>query len=467
MSRHIDIEITSIGDDTATWRAAGARAPKGSVATTILGTSAAVGTVFRAEIEQFMEGVEIISVAPPRTASPVDPRQERLSLLTPAPSGPDVQVTYAPKGRGRRDGDRPARRDRPAGGDRRDRPAGGERRERSTGSDRRERPAGSERRSTPRERIPTETGSAGPDKPIRERPARERRPARTDGPARTERTGPRTERPPRGRSDAPGDRRSRPVGPPVVTTHRNAFLATLTSEHLPIAEELLRGGMPAVRKALDDQIKTATAQGRATVNAEAITHVAEEMLGRANLANWKDRAAGAIGAGKELRLRDLRPVVTSARTVILDDEGKAQLKELQQSLTLRVTALRDEWNAKLARALEDKNVVEALTLTARPPEPTSRVSSDTATKIAALASEALTADADPDLWRRIVTAAIPSPLCRLIRPSGVPDDEETRTLARRSAGSIPEIAKLLGMKVPPPPPPTRAPRRVSPPRRSS
>ena len=44
---------------------------------------------------------------------------------------------------------------------------------------------------------------------------------------------------------------------------------------------------------------------------------------------WKDRAAGAIGAGRELRLRDLRAVVTSAKTVSLDDEARVQLKELQ------------------------------------------------------------------------------------------------------------------------------------------
>lgn len=451
MSRHIDIEITSIQNDTATWRAAGARAPKGSVATSILGSSATVGAILRAEIEQFMEGVEIVSVAPPRTASPVDPKQERIALLTPTRTGPDVQVTYAPKGRGRRNGDRPDR------ADRADRPAR---------ADRRERPAAAGRRSTPRERVTTEAGAPGSDRrtrerPVRERPARDRRPARGTGAVAG------AEGPTRGRGGVPGERRTRPVGPPVVTTHRNAFLATLSSEHIPIAEELLRGGLPGVRKALDEQIKTATAQGRATVNAEAITRVAEELLGRANLANWKDRAAGAIAAGKELRLRDLRPVVTSARTVILDEEGKAQLKELQQALTQRITALREEWNAKLAKAVESHDVVEALTLTARAPEPTARVGSDVATRIAAMASEALTADADPAQWRRIVTAAIPSPICRLIKPSGVPEDEETRTLAVRSAGSIPEIAKLLGMRVPPPPTPTRAPRKVSPPRRSS
>lgn len=451
MSRKIDIEITSISGETATWRAAGAREPKGVVNVSLLGAATNVGTIYRAEIEQFMEGVDVLSVAPPRSASPLDPRQERLALLTPEPKGPDVQVTYAPKGRGRRD-DGAGRRD--GGAPRRDgtRPSRPERRDRTSTASRHESRtpaagAGDDQRTT--------AGGAS-SRPAARAP-RERRPS-----ARTER--------PAGRSrpaGGPTDRRSRPEGPPVTTVHRNAFLATLTSEHLPIAEELLRGGMPAVRKALDDQNRTATAQGRDTVNAEAITRVAEEMLGRANLANWKDRAAGALSAGKELRLRDLRAVVTSAKTVILDDEGKAQFKELQQALTVRVTALRDEWNAKLQRALEGRHVLEALELTVRTPEPSARVSSEAATKIAALASESLSAELEGATWRAIVTAAISSPICRLIKPTGIPDDDESRALAVRSAGSIPEIAKLLGMRVPPPPTPTRASRRSVPPRRST
>lgn len=399
MSRRLDIEITSIAGSTATWRAAGAKQPKGVVELSLLGGSSNVGTVYRAEIEQFMEGVEVISVNAPKSASPIDPRNERIELIAKEQKGPDVVVTYAPKGRGAR---------RSEGGDR-------PRRERGDRPERTERSGSSERS-----------------------PRGERRGARPARAGSSERSG---------RSERRG-----PVQPPVTTTHRNALLATLSPEQLPVAEQLLRGGIPAVRQAVAEQNRNAEAQGRPTINAEAIDRIAEDLLGKTNLAFWKDRAAGAIGAGKELRLRDLRAVVTSARTITLDDEGRAQLKELQGSLTIRVDALRTEWQAKLDKAIESGDVLEALRLSTRTPEPSTRVTSEAASKIAQMASEALTADTAPAQWIELVEAAVESPQRRLIKPAGIPDDEGCRALAVKSAGAVPELAKLLGMKVPPPPP---------------
>jgi DNA-binding transcriptional ArsR family regulator len=243
-------------------------------------------------------------------------------------------------------------------------------------------------------------------------------------------------------------------------------LATLSPEQLPVAEQLLRGGLPAVRKAVAEQNENATTQGRPTVNAETIDRIAEELLGRANLAHWKDRAGGALTAGKELRLGDLRAVVTSARTIIPDDEAKAQLKELRAALTVRVDALKVEWAAKLDKAVEEGNAAEALRLTARTPDSSSQLTSEMAAKVGSLASTTLTTDASPASWREVVMAAVDSPIRRLVKPTGIPDDDECRALALRSAGALPEFAKLLGMKVPPPPP-LKSPRRPPTGRRSS
>src|SRR6202050_3226493 len=106
MSRRIEIEITSLNGDVATWRAAGAKLPKGVLNSSLVPGGPVVGNVYRADVEQYMEGIEILSVMAPKTASPVDPRNERLELIPTTKSGPDVIVTYAPKGRGapRRDG---------------------------------------------------------------------------------------------------------------------------------------------------------------------------------------------------------------------------------------------------------------------------------------------------------------------------------------------------------------------------
>ncbi len=454
MSRRIEIEITSLNGDVATWRAAGAKLPKGVLNSSLVPGGPIVGNVYRADVEQYMEGIEILSVTAPKTASPLDPRNERLEIIPSVKTGPDVVVTYAPKGRGgpRRDG-ADTRRD---GGPSR-REGGPGRRESSPGR----RDAGPGRReggSSRSEGSETRDSSA--------RPERTKRPPRTpvdrdasstsgERPAR----GPRTDRPARGARPPRPERPSGPVQPPMTTTHRNALLATLSPEQLPVAEQLLRGGMPSVRAAVAEQNKNATAQGRPTIDAATIDRIAEELLGKTNLALWKDRAAGAIGAGRELRLRDLRAVVTSAKTVSLDDEARAQLKELQVSLTARLEHLRTQWNAKLESAVESKNVKEALALVARPPDMSTRVSAEMAAKVVAITSEALSADADPTQWKEIVELTVDTSIRRNVKPLGIPNDETCKAVAIHNAGAIPEFAKLLGMKVPPPPPPTRITRR--------
>ena len=411
MSRRIEIEITSLNGEVATWRAAGAKLPKGVLQASLVPGGPVVGTVYRADVEQYMEGIEVLSVLPAKTASPLDPRKERLELIrSEAPAGA-VTVSYASKGRARRGDD-----DRAERGERRDNAKRGPRAPRREGAEGRE----------PREgRDGRPSGPRGP---------------RTGRPERTER--------PRG-----------PIAPPVATIYRNAFLATLSPEQLPVAEQLLRGGMPSVRAAVAEQNKNASAQGRPTVDPTTIERIAEDLLAKTNLAMWKDRAAGAIGAGKELRLRDLRAVVTSAKTVTLDDEARTQLKELQASLTARIDVLRTQWNEKLDAAMAAGDLAEALRLVARPPDMSTRISAEVASALIAALSAALTAEQDVATWMELVTLTVETSIRRNVKPVGIPDDENAKALAVKNAGAIPELAKLLGMKVPPPPPIARPARR--------
>jgi hypothetical protein len=462
MSRRIEIEITSLNGDVATWRAAGAKLPKGVLNSSLVPGGPVVGNVYRADVEQYMEGIEILSVMAPKTASPVDPRHERLELIPTTKSGPDVIVTYAPKGRGgsRRDG---ADTHRDGGPGRREKGPG--RREftpgrKESGSGRREngpgrRESGASEGSEIREGSPRPERTKRPPRNPVEREDATATSASSERPVRA----PRSDRPARGARPPRPERPVGPVQPPMTTTHRNSLLATLSPEQLPVAEQLLRGGMPSVRAAVAEQNKNATAQGRPTIDAATIERIAEDLLSRTTLALWKDRAAGAIGAGRELRLRDLRAVVTSAKTVSLDEEARVQLKELQVSLTARLEYLRTQWNAKLEAAIESKNVKEALTLVARPPDMSTRVSADVAARVIAITSEALSADADPTLWKEIVELTVDTSIRRNVKPQGIPDDESSKAVAIHNAGAIPEFARLLGMKVPPPPPPTRIPRR--------
>ncbi|HEY5121191.1 MAG TPA: hypothetical protein VII84_06415, partial [Acidimicrobiales bacterium] len=303
MSRRIEIEITSLQGDVATWRAAGAKLPKGVLSASLVPGGPVVGNVYRADIEQMMEGIEILSIMAPKTASPLDPRHERLELIPTVKSGPDVIVTYAPKGRGgsRRDGERhegdgrrdgakhpssrPGSKDRPPSPDRPDRGPRTESTERGPRPERTERGPRSEStgRSGPRSES---TGRGGP-----------RSESTGRGGPRSESTGrgaPRSESTGRGgpRSEhaGRGERHSGPSQPPMSTTHRNALLATLSPEQLPVAEQLLRGGMPAVRAAVAEQNKNATAQGRTTIDPATIDRIAEDLLSRTTLALWTDRA---------------------------------------------------------------------------------------------------------------------------------------------------------------------------------
>ena len=59
MSHRIDIELTSAHDGVWTWRAAGAKQPKGTLAPGMLYDGAQVGDVVRAEAERELEGTRI------------------------------------------------------------------------------------------------------------------------------------------------------------------------------------------------------------------------------------------------------------------------------------------------------------------------------------------------------------------------------------------------------------------------
>src|SRR6478735_6656252 len=144
MPSRIDVELTSArADGTWTWRAAGAREPRGVVESSVLPDGAKVGDIFKVEATIALEGIEILG-------------------------GSDFQaVTTSLVGKRARDdrdrGDRRERRD-TRSGDRR--PSG----DRRTGGDRR--PSGD------RPRPEGETSSRGPRREgaaATSRPPRERR----------------------------------------------------------------------------------------------------------------------------------------------------------------------------------------------------------------------------------------------------------------------------------------------------
>ncbi len=418
MAHRIDIELTAqVSPEAWTWRAAGARQPRGTVAAALVPGGTPPGAVLRAEVETTLDGTTVLALTPKRPKEDERPAG-RIEVLGTPRSGPDVNVVLAPKGRGERRGGR-ARGD---AGDAR-------RRGQSTG-----------RTDGGRGRPGTDGGRGRPG---------------TDGRDRTDR-----------RPGRPG--RAQPA---ASTTHRNAALAALRPEELPVAEQLLRGGIPAVRQAIEEQNARARADGRAEVSAAPLLAMAERLLPAVNLAAWKDRAATARAADKDLPLRELRSVVAASSTVILDEEGRELAAALRSQLDARVTALRERWVSRIVGALDDGRVVDALQASVRAPEPASRLPAELAVRLAEAAGAALRPDASADEWLAVLGVVVETPVRRSVKPAGLPAEADERVLAaaRNAAGTVPELARLLGIPIPPPPGPRRpsAGRATASPRRSA
>src|SRR5436190_20195575 len=144
MARRIDIELTSARDDaTWTWRAAGAKQPKGVLDAAILYDGARVGDVVRAEAEFEIDRILVIAVVAPK-APRTEP--ERLEVIGPPREPTPVTSSLVPKrergdDRGpRRDDDRRRERDRDGEPRRRGSERGGERAARPARPDRTARP---------------------------------------------------------------------------------------------------------------------------------------------------------------------------------------------------------------------------------------------------------------------------------------------------------------------------------------
>lgn len=415
MSRRIEVELTSDrGDGTWTWRAAGARQPKGVLPADVLYPGAKVGDVVRAEADFDVDGITVLSVQAPRGAR-AEP--ERLELLGPA--RPFEPVISNVTGRDREGGERPRRPRREGGGDR----ERGDRGDRDRDRDRDRRPSGP--RSAPGDRRPRPEGRAEraerPARPPRERPA-----------------------PP------PPKPKAKKLRPGRV--HRDALLASLPPEQQAVAEQVIRGGMPAVRAALEEQNSAARAEGRPEVPTEVLLSMAEAVLPQARVAEWLDRAEAALADADELALRDLRSVVVSADDVARDESTRALAAQLREVLERRTGAEQEAWLADLTSSLEGGRVVRALRLSSRPPEPTSTLPSELTTRLAEAAGTAMTADIAPDRWATVLDAVAYSPVRRAVTPAGMPAEPDGELLAavRKHAGRVPAIAALFGVSPPTP-----------------
>ena len=420
MSHRIDIELTSANDGVWTWRAAGARQPKGTLDTGMLYEGARVGDVVRAEAERELEGTRIVAIVAPKSRRFDGERLEVIGSAT-GPTGPSVNVTYADKARGGRDGERR--------GPRPDRPGGGDRPDRGARPDR-----------------PRRDGDR-PTRPTAERPARGPRPDAGD---RTDRT----DRPIRSRTDRPvADTRAKPKRLTPGRKHRDALLADIAPEQHPVAEQLFRGGIPAVRQAIIDQNAQLKAEGKGEIPAGPLLAMADELLPRTRQADWLDRAAAALDVADDISIRDLRAVVTQSDGTARDDASRAMAAKLREALQRRIESERTHWLKDITSSADEGKLVRAVRLTARIPDPAAKMPVELTERLVTETNAALSPDAPQDRWAALVEAAAEAPFRRDIVPAGLPTttSESFLAAAAQASNRIPALLKLLGLAIPPPP----------------
>ena len=426
MSRRIEIELTSQRTDGSwTWRAAGAREPKGELPGDLLTFAASVGDELTVEAEFHMDGIEIIEAFESKKKRPMP---ETLEILGSGRDQPLVttQLVSNRKNRGRdRDrGDRRGRKDRRSRSDRGDRDRQESRREDDRPKAKRLRPGRTHRQAfidgLPEEQKPVaekmvRDGATSVEQALRD----QRKKARDAAKAKKEAAEP----------DAA------PAEPAAAE---------------PAKPDAAPAEPAAAEPAAAEPAKPDTTE---TEQADDFLTVAGKLLSRMRAAEWRDRVDAALADIDEVDLRDLRSVVVAAESGAADDEAKALAEELRTKLTARVDREHAEWLAEVAATLADGRMVRALRLSARPPKAGVPLPQDMVTRLTEAASAALTSDTPSKRWSTVLAAVAFSPVRRTVQPQGIPENPDKELLAEvtKLSERVPHIAALFGVEPTPPP----------------
>ena len=444
VSRRLEIELTSKRTDgTWTWRAAGARQPKGEVSGDLVPDTAAVGTVLKAEADGGLDGLEIIAVSVPRArAAPSD----RLELIS-GGEGPPVTATLVRKSR-RHDRDRDRGRDRKDGRGDPDRRRRGRRDERADddGRDRKKRKPRRAEGAKGESRSRDSALDSGKDRKSQRSDRRDRRPS-----DRRARDGSRSE-----------NLRSRSPSLKAKRVHRQAALAALPEDQQPLGREVLRAGVPGVRKSIERMNAKAAAESLPQIKSEPVLALAEQLAPMLKAAEWHDRADAALAGISKIDLRDIRSVIAAADRAARTEETRALAESLRAGLAQRLEVDQRQWLDELAGTIGEGRTIRALRLSSRPPKAGTPLPPDMAERLAGLAAADLNPTANQQRWSTVVDSVALSPVRTQVVPVGAPDKPSEDLLATigRLADRVPQIATLFGIE---PRAPSRGGRRPTPP----
>ena len=373
MPRRIDIELTSaLADDSWTWRAAGAKKPNGVVAGSILPAGAKVGDVLKVEMEQMLDGVEILSVVKGRE------KQERANVLELLPTSEPFQEvieTRAQRGRDNRGRSAVATGTVPVGTVTTVRAATARR--------------GRRRQGRRRPRRPRSSAAA--------EPAALRSAAR-GSPA------------PEAEAATPGQ------GPPQRGARGDPRRAASRSPN-----SSARAWRPFAH---GSRKRTRSSRPRAspTMPEASVVKMAEDLLPKLRVAEWLDRAEAAQRQMDHLDLRDLRSVIIAGDdSIVARDETAVALNiELKASLVRRQAEELQLWIEDIDASLGVGRVIRALRLSSQPPKAGVMFPPELARRLGEAATQALQPDDTADRWIAVLEAAAFSPVRSLVQPTGAP-----------------------------------------------
>lgn len=380
----IDVEITSQRDDGDwTWRAVGAREPKGTIDASLLPTNSVVGSQFLVETEYFLDGIVITKVFDKKQESG---KSETLEILG-SGTKTDLVTTQLAKGKKRRGMSKHS-------------------------------PSSSTSRTNEREKKKTSREKEQPSNKATRKPRKQ------------------TKRVPD--AQFPKSKRLK-----AKRHHRNETVKNLPEDMKRIAEILLQKGLPGLRESISAQNEIAKKAGEPEIPVEILLKVAEQIYPNLRTAEWLDRADGALRGMDSVDLRDIRSVIVASENVQKNNEVRSLSEKLKEGFNKRVETDQQNWLKEVISTLKEGRVVRALRLSSRPPKAGFPLPEDLLTSLTEATNAALAADVTQSRWGTIAEAAAFSPIHDRVVPEGVPKNpnEELLKIIRRIASKAPSIAE--------------------------
>lgn len=229
------------------------------------------------------------------------------------------------------------------------------------------------------------------------------------------------------------------------------FLESLDPAHQIIARKLLRGGISALKRAIEEQNKKARESNQPELMEEPILKIADELLPRVRKALWLDKCDNLLQREDKAGLKDLRALITSAQ--IEDEKDRELLVRLRSLLADVQKKTQSKFSEELAKEIEQGNLREALELLSSPPDASLVIEKKYTDKLIALCNTKIEELRNKDEFLDLLRLILKSPIRRQIELTKLPQGftrEDLRFLASVSS-QIPSLVGLLGIKLPPPP----------------